>query len=456
MATQAKAETNPFLEGPYAPVEAELTVENLAITGTLPATLDGTYIRIGPNPVTLPNPRFYHWFAGDGMVHGVRLRGGKAEWYRNRYVRSTRVSAALGEAPAPGPRDKRTDTVNTNIIGHAGKHLALVEAGGMPVEIDSLLGTTAHSDLDGTLQLGGFSAHPHKDPDSGELHAICYNGGNTEFVRHVVVGTDGRVRRDLAIPVADGPMIHDCAITARYVLVLDLPVTFSMAAARAGVGFPYRWNRNHPARVGLLPREGAAEDIIWCDVDPAQVFHPCNAYDLPDGRVVLDVAVHDRMFDEEHPSGPNSSQVTFERWTCDPAARRVERRVLDALPQEFPRFDERLTGKPYRYAYTVTLGDAGFGGGGISGVIKHDLVSGARSSHDFGPGTIPGEFVFVPRSADAAEDDGWMMGFVTDMHRNTTDLVLLDAGDVAAAPVAVVALPQRVPLGFHGNWIPIE
>lgn len=446
---EPEAVTNPYLEGVYAPVADELTATALTVTGTLPASLNGTYIRIGPNPVTSPNPRFYHWFAGDGMVHGVRLADGKAEWYRNRYVRSNRVSAALGEAPAPGPRDERTDTVNTNIIGHAGKFLALVEAGGFPVALDSLLGTVAHTDLDGSLKMGGFSAHPHRDPDSGELHAICYNGGNTAFVRHVVVGTDGKVRREVAVPVSDGPMIHDCAITARFVLILDLPVTFSMPAARAGVGFPYRWNDAHPARVGLLPREGSADEVIWCDVAPAQVFHPCNAYDLPDGRVVMDVAVHDRMFDEERPTGPGATTVTFERWTCDPVARRVDRQIIDTLPQEFPRFDERLTGKPYRYAYCVTLAEAG----DVSGVIAHDLETGDRKLHDFGRGRIPGEFVFVPRHPDAGENDGWLMGLVVDVRRAATDLVLLDARDITAPPVAVVALPQRVPLGFHGNWI---
>lgn len=451
MASQAKIETNPFLEGVYAPVAEELSVESLPVTGILPAELDGLYVRIGPNPATPPDPRFYHWFAGDGMVHGVRLQAGKALWYRNRFVRSNRVSAALGEAPAPGPRDARSDTVNTNIIGHAGKLLALVEAGGFPVELDSLLGTVAHSNLDGTLQLGGFSAHPHRDPDSGELHAICYDGGNRAFIRHVVVGTDGRVRRELPIPVTDGPMIHDCALTARFVIILDLPVTFSLPAARAGVGFPYCWNKDHPARVGLLPREGSADDIIWCDVDPAQVFHPCNAHDLPDGRVVIDVAAHDRIFDNEHPTGPEGSVVTFERWTCDPATRRVERRVIDTTPQEFPRCDERLTGKPYRYAYTVTMTDGP--AGSPAGVIRHDLETGGRTMHIFDAGRVPGEFVFVPRTADAAEDDGWLMGYVVDPHTDATDLVLLDARDLAAPAIASVALPQRVPLGFHGNWI---
>ncbi|WP_164156400.1 8'-apo-carotenoid 13,14-cleaving dioxygenase [Sandarakinorhabdus rubra] len=446
-------ETNPYLLGPYAPVRDEISVESLPVIGTLPSELDGTYMRIGPNPITPPDGSKHHWFAGDGMIHAVRIQDGKALWYRNRYIRSNRVSAVLGEAPAPGPRYERGDTVNTNVISHAGKILALIEAGGFPVEVDPLLGTVAYTNLDGTLQLGGFTAHPHLDPASGELHAICYNGGNRDFIRHVVVGRDGRVRRELKIPLPDGPMIHDCAITARFVLILDLPITFSIPAARAGMSMPYAWNPDHGARIGLLPREGAAEDIIWCDVEPAYVFHPCNAYDLPDGRVVMDVAVHDRLFVSEGTEQPGASTVTFERWTCDPVARRVDRRVIDAVPQEFPRCDERLTGQPYRYAYTVTLDEGRSPPGALSGVIAHDLLTGERKTHDFGEGRIPGEFVFVPRSPDAAENDGWLMGYVLEVARNHTDFVLLDARDIAGPPVAVVPLPQLVPLGFHGNWI---
>ena len=219
---------------------------------------------------------------------------------------------------------------------------------------------------------------------------------------------------------------------------------------------PYAWNNDHPARIGLLPREGVADDIIWCSVEAAHVFHPCNAYDLPDGRVVMDVAVHDRLFNAEQTEEPGSSTVTFERWTCDPQIRQVERRVIDAVAQEFPRFDERLTGKPYRYAYTVTLDEGRSPPGGLSGVIAHDLLTGDRKQHDFGTGRIPGEFVFVPRGAHSAENDGWLMGFVLDTNHDSTDLILLDASDIAATPIAVIALPQRVPLGFHGNWIPAD
>lgn len=418
---------NPYLLGPYAPVTGEMTATALNVVGSLPEALNGTYMRIGPNPVTPPEPGAYHWFAGDGMVHGVHIAGDQAQWYRNRYIRSNQVSAALGETPAPGPRYERGDTVNTNVISHAGKVLALVEAGGFPVELDSLLGTVAYSDLDGSLRLGGFTAHPHLDHDSGELHAICYNGGDRQFIRHVVVGTDGLVRREVKIPVADGPMIHDCAITKRFVLILDLPVTFSVPAARAGSVMPNGWNCDHPARIGLLPREGTAEDVIWCAVEAAHVFHPCNAYDLPDGRVVMDVAVHDRLFDAERTEEPGSSIVTFERWTCDPQTKSVERRVIDAVVQEFPRCDERLTGKPYRFAYTVTLDEGRSHTGGLSGVIAHDLLTGDRKEHDFGAGRIPGEFIFVPRCANSDENDGWLMGFVLDTNRSATDLVLLES-----------------------------
>lgn len=441
------AEPNPWLAGPFAPVAGELATNELAVEGELPAELDGLYARIGPNPLKPANPATYHWFLGDGMVHAIRIKDGRALWYRRRYVRSSSVSAALGEPPAPGPRRGMVDTVNTNIIRHAGRLLAMVESGPNPVELDAELNTIRHSDFDGTLG-GAFSAHPHRDPDSGELHAVCYDARILNRVRYVVVGTDGRVRRSVEVPVRHGPSIHDCAISRRYVVILDLPVTFSFRALLDGSSFPYRWNPNHRARVGLLPRDGDARDVKWCDVDPCYVFHPCNAFDLPDGRVALDVVVHDRMFHASR-NGPDGDLTTFERWTCDPSSGTVAREVIDDRPQEFPRFDERLTGKPYRYAYTVNRS----GPGEASALFKHDLAERRTQLRMFGPGEMAGEFVFVPRRGGSGEDDGWLMGMVTDAARDSASLLLLDAGAIDAPPQAVVRLPHRVPMGFHGNWL---
>lgn len=446
------AAPHPFLTGLHRPMDRELTLEDLPVQGSIPPELDGRYVRIGPNPIRPPNPASHHWFLGDGMVHGIRLKQGRALWYRNRWVRSLAVSRALGEAPAPGPRHF-SDTVNTSVMAHAGKLWAVVEAGGYPVELGETLETVAHNPFEGSLA-GSFSAHPHRDVDSGELHAICYEATEQNVIRHVVVGPDGRVRRDEPIAVRHGPGVHDCMITRQYVIVLDLPVTFSMATLVAGYEFPYTWNPQHRARVGLLRRDAPGDSILWCDVPPCYVFHPCNGFEDRDGKVILDVVAHATMFEDSF-TGPRAGVAAFERWTIDPAARRVDRRVVDDHAQEFPRADERRTGRPYRYAYAVPLErehDGNFSTGNF--LIKHDLETGSRQLHDFGPHRHPGEFVFQPRHPEAGEDEGWLMGYVVDAATETTDFVILDAARFGAAPQAVVALPHRIPTGFHGNWIP--
>ena len=92
--SEALAQTtdNPYLNGNFAPIEKEVTATDLQVTGELPAELNGRYLRAGPNPLN-PETSSHHWFLGDGMVHGIRLRNGKAEWYRNRYVGSHSLSA---------------------------------------------------------------------------------------------------------------------------------------------------------------------------------------------------------------------------------------------------------------------------------------------------------------------------------------------------------------------------
>ncbi|MCL4152328.1 UNVERIFIED_CONTAM: hypothetical protein GTU68_016730, partial [Idotea baltica] len=328
-------DVNPYLTGIHLPLTDEQTLEGLKVTGTIPAGLNGLYVRNGPNPIDDPNPATHHWFVGDAMLHGVRLQDGKALWYRNRWVRSSKVSKAKGETPAPGPRNPISDTANTNVVGHAGKIWAIVEGSGNPVEVSDELDTRAHSDFEGTLG-NGFSAHPHLDPKTGEMHAICYYGQEPNIVWHKVWGTDGKIRRKEPISVKDGPSIHDCMITENYIIVMDLPVTFSMKVLMAGDAFPYTWNPKHPARIGLLPREGKGDEIIWCDVDPCYIFHPANAYETADGKVVMDACVHGSMFADSS-YGPDSKYLAFEQLTIDPAARKTTRTVIDASAQEFPR-----------------------------------------------------------------------------------------------------------------------
>lgn len=441
---------HPFVVGVHTPMREELTLLDLPVTGTIPAGLDGRYLKMGANPAR-PTTRGHDWFLGDGMVHGLCIEGGKALWYRNRWIGSRAASAALGRPAAPGPR-RGDDTVNTNVVEIGGRAFAVVEAGSYPVALSEDLETQRYDPFDGTL-IGSFSGHPHRDPETGELHAIAYDGRVWDSVRHVVLSPGGRVVRDVSIPVDHGPCIHDCAITARFMVVLDLPVTFSMRAVLAGHRFPFRWNPAHRARVGLLPRHGTAADIVWCAVSPCFVFHVANAYDDDDGRVVLDVVAYDRVFDSA--GGGLDAPGRLERWTADPATGRVDRRVIDPAAQEFPRIDERRFGRPHRYVYTGSVpADGNTQLVGATQIYKHDLATGERRVHEFGADRVPGEFVFVPARPEAAEDEGWLVGLVIDTARDTTDFTVLDARAFEAPPVATVHLGHRIPPGFHGNWFP--
>jgi carotenoid cleavage dioxygenase len=219
--------TNPYLQGNYAPVHEELTATELAVSGSIPEELCGRYLRNGPNPITAPDPAKYHWFTGDGMVHGIRLCDGRAEWYRNRWVRAPLVAQALGEEPKPGPVHANMDfAANTNVIGHAGRTFAIVEAGSLPYELTNELETVGPCDFDGTLA-GGYTAHPKRDPQSGELYAVSYFWGWGDDVDVSILDSSARVRSSRRVTLGGSVSLHDCAITERAIVLLDLPVIFS-------------------------------------------------------------------------------------------------------------------------------------------------------------------------------------------------------------------------------------
>ena len=445
--------TNRYLQdGNFAPVTEEVTETELTVTGRIPEELDGRFIRNGPNPVTAQDPATYHWFTGDGMVHGLRLRDGRADWYRNRWVRSPDVAAALGESPPPSPYpdDVRIFAANTNVLALGGTTYAIVEAGAPPIELTDELETVGPSDFSGTLDQV-FSAHPKRDPRTGEWHVATYYWAWGNKIRYLCLSPDGRVKRQVDVETPGGPMVHDVAFTEKYAVLFDLPVTFDLDAAMSGVALPYAWNPEYGARIGLLPRDGKDDgsDVRWVDIEPCYVFHPLNAYDLDDGRVVLDAVRHPKMFDRDK-LGPNEGNTRLDRWTIDPAEGKVVEETLDDRYQEFPRLNENLQGQRNRFGYGAKLAGA-FDAGPA---LKHDLVAGTTLEHDYGKGRVTLEPVFVPRAGGSAEDDGWVMSYVYDATTDRSDIVILDAQDFTGDPVATIHLPVRVPFGFHGNWVP--
>jgi carotenoid cleavage dioxygenase len=344
---------------------------------------------------------------------------------------------------------------NTNVIGHAGRTFALVEAGAVPYELTDDLETVGACDFGGTLS-GGYTAHPKRDPLTGDLYAVAYFFGWGNDVEVTVIGSDATVRSARRVTMGGPVSLHDTAITQRSIVLLDLPVLFDLDAAAAGSSFPYRWTDGYPARVGLLPRDGDSTEPVWHEVDPCYVFHPMNAFDDVDGPgVTLDLVRHPSMFRTSF-NGPNEGSPTLERWHLDGHGGPVKEERLDDRGQEFPRIDERRLGRPHRYGYSVAEGpDAGIVGT-ESGLIRHDLEAGTSEVRHFGAGATLGEAVFVPRSADAdaAEADGWLMTLVHQAETDASSLYILNAEDLGGAPEAIVHLPQRVPAGFHGNWVP--
>jgi len=146
--------------------------------------------------------------------------------------------------------------------------------------------------------------------------------------------------------------MHDFALTEKYVVLYDLPITFSQDSAKAG-RFPYVWNPTHEARVGLLSRKDISRGTRWFPVEPCFVFHTLNAFDDGD-RVCIDVIRYAGRYDVSLMAGPGP--VSLDRWIVDPGNDKVTLRHLsDRFFQEFPRVDDRMISRPHRYGYTTSF-----------------------------------------------------------------------------------------------------
>jgi carotenoid cleavage dioxygenase len=197
-----------------------------------------------------------------------------------------------------------------------------------------------------------------------------------------------------------------------------------------------------------MPRNGPVSALRWYEIEPCYVFHPWNAFETAGGEIVLDVARYPELWRKD---AGHFERASAHRFTLDPKTGGAKEERLDERPIEFPRVDDRQSGLRHRYGYTV----AAVGGPdeGFRGLLKYDFAKGGSVEHDFGPGSATGEGVFVPAGPRAGEDEGYVLSFVWDAATNGSRLAILDAHDFGRPPLAEVPLPQRVPFGFHGNWV---
>lgn len=450
---------DPFLSGNYAPWPMEGEMHDLIVEGEIPRELNGTLYRNGPNPQFAPRGK-YHWFDGDGMIHAFTLANGKAH-YHNRWVRTrkfqrerevgTALFGGLADFMHNDPRAEGIfpNAANTNILWHGGKLLALWEAGPPHVLDPHTLETIGPYDFAGKL-LGPMTAHPKVDPETGELLFFGYSPF-PPYLRYYVASADGRISYSEEIDVPFPTMMHDFVVTRDYVIFLVCPATFRFENFASGN--PIRWEPELGTKIGLMPRAGGNAALRWFETDPCYVFHPMNAYE-EQGRVIADVCRFPRLplFDGAESEEWQESGARLTRWTLDLAGGSVKETRLDEHPAEFPRLDERFAGLAYRYGYAGGR-EPGAGTGGVfNAIVRYDWNTGQRRAHTLGPTGFTSEPLFVPRTSTSPEGEGFLLAVVYRQEAPRSDLLILDAENIEAQPLATLKLPHRVPYGFHGNW----
>ncbi|HUD51000.1 carotenoid oxygenase family protein [Parvibaculum sp.] len=465
---------NPMLQGNFAPVMAECAAPDLIVAeGEIPAGMNGTLYRNGPNPMFPPLGNQHHWFLGEGMIHAIHLEDGKAS-YRNRWVQTEQyraqrkaghrlIGTGFGEPPAPGGEGVAHNVANTNVVWHGGKLLALDE-GSRPFAMDGdTLEPKGSWTFEGKYE-GPMTAHPKFDPKTGEMLFFGYMaaGPGTPDISYQVVDASGRLTRSEMFKAPYASMVHDFITTDEHVIFPIFPATIDVERIMKG-GPVIAWDPSVGTRVGIMARNASVETIRWFEGDPCYVYHPMNAWTVHEGgktKVVADVMKYDRV-----PLFPNAdgskADTRFEgaasvlvRWTfdLDGNTNAYSEEQLTDLGGEFPRLDERFTGLGYRHGFYAANTRPLSAGKPFDTLVHLDLATGKRRTFDPGAGRYVMEPVFVPRSAAAPEGDGWLTTLVYDEARNLSDFVVLDTDDISKGPIARVELPTRVPFGFHGNW----
>jgi carotenoid cleavage dioxygenase len=441
------------------------------VDGEIPRELNGSLYRNGPSQHILPEGGYeaLHLFDGDGMVHAFRFEDGRVA-YRGRFVRneSFLVEAEEGrfcmnsvgvQVDNPTERVSIRQQHNTNVVHHGGKLMALVE-NAWPFEIDGLsLDPRGETDF-GCERLGmSVSAHPHIDGRTGQMVIHGYQL-LAPYYQVYVVEPDGRA--SLAEPVA-APypvMMHDIAITENHIILLLCPTVIDGERLMAGGSFGecVSWQPDKGLRFGIRRRE-AGSAVRWFDAPtPAFIFHTGNAYE-EEGKVYMDACSYldgagllDTLSVARggQPGGGAGAYPYLYEFDLEGGACRETR--LGDRSAEFPRLDERLAGYKNRYGFALVEGPTGspLAGGSL---CRYDRQGGTAAYYDLGQGQFPGEPVFVPRSADSPEGDGFLLSVVYDAPQDGSYVAVFDATDLAAGPMARAHLEHRIPMGFHGNFV---
>jgi carotenoid cleavage dioxygenase len=461
---------HPYLNGAWTPQHAEVTATDLdVIEGRIPDDIDGIYLRNTENQLHQPLGR-YHPFDGDGMIHQIDFSGGKAS-YRNRFVRTRCFQAeqdageslwgglmdksSLSKRPGFGAHGSLKDSSSTDIIVHAGKAVSTFYQCGEGYVLDPE--TLEQEGVASWVPLDGISAHPKVDVRTGELLFFNYSK-HAPYMHYGVVDRSGKLAHYVPIPLPGPRLPHDMMFTQNWSILCDFPLFWDEELLKRDVHVT-RLHAGLPSRFALIPRYGQPEDIRWFEADPTFVLHFINAYEDGD-EVILD------GYFEEDPYPPplenadgyghmmayvdeHSFKPKLHRWRFNLADGTTREERLDDRILEFGMMNQRYLGLPYRYAYSTTSKPGWFL---FNGFVKHDMVTGESWSLELPEGRYGSEAPFAPRVGAVDEDDGYLVSFVTDENRGTSECILIDCKRFAEGPVCRIALPHKISSGTHAHW----
>lgn len=462
--------------GVNEPRRVEGDVLGLEVDGVIPPQVRGVLYRCGPDPAFPPRAGDDIYINGDGMVYMFVLGEGHAD-LRIRYVRTDKLRAERSarralfgvyrnpwtDDPAVAGMDRTT--ANTSMIWHAGSLFAVKEDG-LAHRLDpTTLRTLGKHDFGGRLRSRTMTAHPKVDPVTGEWVFFGYSAAGEMSSDIAVCSADaaGALTREEWLLPPYQSMIHDWAVTQDHNVLPVMPLTTDLERVKAG-GPRWAWDAGKSTHVGVLPRGGTAEDIVYFDGPPLWSFHTMNAFsEGPLVHVDLCVSEVAPMPDTlGQPFDPARVRQYLTRWTCDTSRGGGEfeqRRLLDGIHVDFPEIDQRFQTRPYRHGF---LGGRDWSkpvhpelakGVWFNTLLHIDQHTGETERWYVGDDASVQEPVFIQRGPDAPEGDGFLVAPVNHYPIDHTSLVILDTARFGDGPVATVHIPLHIRPTFHGLWV---
>lgn len=425
------------------------------LDGRLPPALQGNFYRVGPAQFERAGERLGHWFDGDGMVQRFAIGDGRVR-HKGRFVLTDKrrseqaagrfLHSGYGFGPKAAAELRRVDDINaanTSMLPIAGEVWALWE-GGSPWRVDAqTLDTRGRQAFAGPLDGAPFSAHPKRGPE-GDVWNFGILGRSC-VIWHLA--PDGAVRKTKLIELPAASLMHDFAVTAKYVVLLLPPMHGDAGGEPKSLVDRYRWHADRPLQVLVLDKDTLT--IQRRHELPARfLYHLSNAWEDASGTIRLDAF----LSDDATFAVKTARDLSLGRANPDPTGRLTAITLapgggatLDVLPGtgEFPRMNPRHVGSQHRYTYGVIA----------NGIARWDLATGKHETFSYGPDTWSEEPVFTPRQGATDETDGWLTATVLNYGLGRTELAVFDARRVSDGPITRLACPYALPLGFHGAFV---